>query len=244
MKTHQLYTKPVSNDYRLAYYSSIILVAITFITWTIAMLTPPLAGPFCPGNCFQYPYHEAITRFPRDYYWMYPAIVLNIIYLVYMVIIHHLNSQNKRIYSLSGLLFSASGAILLVLNYFVQVSVIQPSLLNNEFDGIALLTQFNPHGLFIVIEEAGFSFMAIGFLFTGLCFSKNDRLQQIIRIIYIGSFLLAIVSFFVISLFYGIFREYYFECAIISIVWLTMIVNGILLSRYFSMKYHKTLKIM
>lgn len=238
MKTHQLYFKPAGSEYRLAFYSSIVLVAITFITWAIAMLTPPLSGPFCKGDCFEYPYREAITRFPRDYYWMYPAMVLNVVYIIYMAIVHHLAAEDKKMNSMMGLLFAVTGAVILVVNYFVQVSIIQPSLLNSETDGIALLTQFNPHGLFIVLEEAGFSFIAIGFLFTGLSFSKSERLLQTIRVIFIGSFLLALVSFFIISLIHGICREYFFECAIISIVWMTLIVNGILLSLY----YKKSIK--
>ncbi len=200
------------------------------------MLTPPLAGPFCPGNCFQYPYHEAISRFPRDYYWMYPAILLNIVYVAYMAIVHHLTSPGKKMISLIGLLFASSGAILLVVNYFMQVSIIQPSLLNGETDGIALLTQFNPHGLFIVLEEAGFSLLALSFLFTGFSFSSSGKLERAIKAIFIGAFSLGAVSFFVISLFYGIFREYYYECAIIAIVWFVIIINCILLALFYRRK--------
>jgi hypothetical protein len=33
---------------------------------------------------------------------------------------------------------------------------LQPSLLAGETEGIAMLSQFNPHGLFIILEEPGF----------------------------------------------------------------------------------------
>ncbi|MCF8360152.1 MAG: hypothetical protein K9H26_15465 [Prolixibacteraceae bacterium] len=236
MKTHQLYIKPAGSEYRLAFISSFVLAALTLITFIVAIFTPPISGPFCEGNCIAYPYLEAVNRFPRDYYWMYPAILLNIVYVAYVAIVHHLIGPGKKMISLIGVLFGSSGALLLVVNYFMQVSIIQPSLLNGETDGIALLTQFNPHGLFIVLEEAGFSLIALGFLFTGFGFSNSGKFERAIKTIFIGAFVLGAVSFFVISFFYSIFRGYYYECAIITIVWLVFIINGILLALYYRYK--------
>jgi hypothetical protein len=52
-----------------------------------------------------------------------------------------------------GIVFATISCTLLVGDYFIQISVIQPSLLKGETDGIALLTQYNPHGIFIALEE-------------------------------------------------------------------------------------------
>jgi hypothetical protein len=67
----------------------ILLSVVTAGTFTVAVLTPPLSGPFCLEGCFEYPYHDIAQRFPRDYYWMYAAIILYFIYLPAMVVIHN-----------------------------------------------------------------------------------------------------------------------------------------------------------
>jgi hypothetical protein len=132
-----------------------------------------------------------------------------------------------------GIAFALISSGILVSNYFLQLSVIQPSLLNGETDGILLLTQYNPHGLFIALEEIGLLFMSLTFLFMAFVFSGN-RLENSIRWIFLGSFLLSVISLVIISAIHGIHREYHFEVYIISICWLTLIIQGILLSRLFS----------
>jgi hypothetical protein len=121
---------------------------------------------------------------------------------------------------------------MLVTNYFLQVTVIQPSLLNGESDGILLLTQYNPHGLFIALEEIGLLMMSMSLLFIAFVFS-GSRLESSIRWIMIISFILSIISLIVLSLIHGIHREYHFEVYVISINWLVLIVAGILLSLLF-----------
>lgn len=56
--------------------SALATTVLTIITFGIAIATPPLAGPFCTGECYAYPYLDIASRFPRDYYWMYPAMFI------------------------------------------------------------------------------------------------------------------------------------------------------------------------
>lgn len=72
--------------------------------------------------------------------------------------------QDKKIYGYIGLSFSIISATILLIDYFVQISVIQPSLLQGETEGIAILTQYNPHGIFIALEEIGYLMMSLSFL--------------------------------------------------------------------------------
>lgn len=78
---------------KFGYWVSIITAAITVITFAIAINTPPLSGPYCPAGCFEYPYHEIISRFPRDYYWMFPAILLSFSYMVMMIVFQYFKMQ-------------------------------------------------------------------------------------------------------------------------------------------------------
>jgi hypothetical protein len=218
---------------RFGYYTSIVTYLLTFITFGIAICTPPLSGPGCVANCFEYPYTDIISRFPRDYYWMYPAILLTLSYLVFMVCIHNYVSDQRKIFSQVGVLFSVISSLILVVDYFVQVSVVQQSLLLGETDGISLLTQFNPHGLFIALEDIGYIMMSFSFLFMAFAISKSTRLEKLLRWVFIISFILMLLSFVGISIVHGINREYRFEVAVITIDWLVLIIAAILMSKVF-----------
>jgi hypothetical protein len=225
---------------KFSYYISIITSFLTLVTFSIAICTPPLSGPFCQGDCFQYPYTDIISRFPRDYYWMFPAILVSFSYLIMIFSIHHITPPEKKIFSLTALGFALISTIILTLDYFVQVSFIQPSLLAGETEGIAMLSQFNPHGIFIILEEMGFITMNISLFCLVPVFSKTDKPGKSVRLTLIISFALMLVSFIAITAFFGMNREYRFEVAIISITWIELIIAGILFSFFFKNSINKT----
>lgn len=232
--------KEVINS-RFGYYTSILTIVLILITFGIAICTPPLSGPFCAGNCYEYPYADIISRFPRDYYWMYPAIVLTLSYLVFMISIHNYINEQRKIFSQAAVLFAVISTIILVVDYFVQVSVVQQSLLLGETDGIALLTQFNSHGLFIALEDIGYIMMSLSFLFMAFAFSKSGRLEKSIRWVFIISFILMVISLLIVSLKFGINREYRFEVAVITIDWMALIIAGIMMSKIFKRAINNSL---
>src|SRR5688572_6591255 len=108
---------------RIGYFISLSLAIVTLVTFVLAFLTPPRSGPLCTVNCFDYPYTDIINRFPRDYLWMYPAILLTIIYVVFMVCIHHHTSKDRKLFSQIGVSFALMGASTLIIDYFVQLAV-------------------------------------------------------------------------------------------------------------------------
>lgn len=219
--------------YRKTFYASIALAFITALTFTIAFLTPPLSGPFCIEGCYEYPYHDIASRFPRDYYWMYPAILATMLYVIFFALVHVLTFKDYKGYSLIGFGFALIASTILLLDYFVQLFVIQPSILNGEFEGLALWSQYNPHGLFIVLEEAGYFMMSVSFLFTGLSFRDKTKPSKVIRYTMIVGFILSIISFAAISILFGLQREYRYEVAVISIDWIVLIIVGIAGSIYY-----------
>ena len=50
--------------------------------------TPPRSGPFCRTGCLGYPYTDAVAFVPRDYWWLYPQSLLVVLVLVLLVRIH------------------------------------------------------------------------------------------------------------------------------------------------------------
>ena len=203
------------------------------LTLVLAYNTPPLSGPFCQNGCFQYPYLDIASRFPRDYYWMFPTMVFLITYLIMMICIRNRANKSNRLFGQIGAVFATISTTVLLIVYFTQISIVQPSLLKNETDGISLFTQFNPHGFFIAMEELGFIVMSLSFLFAGLTFSANNKLEKWIKWIFISSFILTTISLILITIGLGLQREYVFEVASISFTWLTLIINGFLLYKLF-----------
>ena len=218
---------------KVGFYCAILTALLTILSFVIAYMTPPLSGPFCAGGCFTYPYSDIASRFPRDYYWMYPAMVLNIVYYILMVAIHYIAPVEKKIFSQIGLSFALLSMATFVIDYFLQLSVIQPSLVLGETDGIALLSQFNAHGVFIVLEEIAFIMMSMSMLFMVPVFVGKSKTEKAIRWIFTGNFVLNVITFAMIALSFGILREYRFEVAAFSINWLALVTSGILLSIIF-----------
>jgi hypothetical protein len=218
---------------KVGFYSAILTALLTILSFAIAYMTPPLSGPFCAGGCFTYPYSDIASRFPRDYYWMYPAMVLNVVYYILMVAIHYFAPIEKKIFSHIGMSLALLAMATFNIDYFLQVSVIQPSLVLGETEGIALLSQFNAHGVFIVLEEIAFIMMSMSMLFMVPVFVGQTKSEKAIRWIFIGDFMLTAVSFVLFTVLYGIFREYRFEVAAFSINWLALVASGILLSVIF-----------
>lgn len=218
---------------RFAKSVSLATALLALVTFAIAILTPPLSGPFCEGNCFVYPYHDILSRFPRDYLWMFAALPLTVSYLVMVISVYVVYSTRRRILGLTGVAFALMSTLLLFTDYFVQVSVVQPSLLAREYDGIALLSQFNPHGLFIALEEVGFLFSIVALACIASLFGGPARLEKAIRRIALLFVILAIVAFIWLSFQYGLKREYRFEVVIISLAWFEIIVLGVLIFLHF-----------
>ena len=213
---------------KTGFVSSILLAILTASTFIIAILTPPISGPFSTGAAITYPYADIISRFPRDYYWMYPAMLLVLVFVVYVICVGQDARKEQKVFSAAALSFACISSGIIFVDYFVQVSVLQPSLINGEYEAIALFTQYNPHGLFIALEEAGYLLMSIAILFLTPIFAGPGRIRTALRWTSLLNFIFSILSLIIISIIYGISREYRFEVAVISFNFIALILVGLL----------------
>jgi len=218
---------------QIGFYTGIFTAMITLVTFGFAITAIPISGANCMEGCIDYPYLDTVAQFPKDYRWMPLAMVLVLSYLVLMICIHGYASQEEKIFSQISLSFAILAALTLLVDYFVQFSVVPISLISGETEGIALLTQYNPHGIFIVLEELGYILMSLSFVFAAPIFAGKTRLEVSVRWIFILAFVLTIAALAITSVNYGLDRQYRFEVAVISIDWLVLVVNGILLSIFF-----------
>jgi hypothetical protein len=218
---------------RLGFWVSLLTASLTIVSFAIAILTPPRSGPFCTGSRVAYPYSNTAAFFPKDYFWMFPAILLTPLLLMVCACVHSWVAAERRIFTLIALLFAAIATGLITLDYFIQLQVIQPSLLHAETNGIALFSQYNPHGIFIALEDLGYLMMSAAFFFLGAALARDSRLGIATRWLLMVSSVLACVTFIGMSLYFGNNLEYNFEIAIITISWTALAAASILLSILF-----------
>ena len=224
---------------KFGFYTAISLIVMTIITWILAMKAVPASGPYCPGDCMDYPFEDLILYYPRDYLWMYLAVIQVFAYLIFIISNHFTTQNENKLFSFLSIAFAVITATVLLIVYFVQFSVVPISVMNGETDGIALLTQYNDHGIFIAMEELGYITMSISFLFLAFIFTNKTRLEKSLRIILILGFIFTVFSFVFYSVNFGIDRSYRFEVAAISINWITTITTGILVSIFMRKRLKK-----
>ena len=222
---------------RLGFWVAILTAVSAVTAFAIAIATPPISGPFCQSGCVTYPYANVVSFVPHDYIWMYPGILLTPMFVILMTCIHYYVDDEKEIFSQIGLCFAVISAVAITMDYFIQLTVIQPSLIKGETEGLALFSQYNPHGIFIALEDLGYLMMSLSFLFAGASFAKDERLERAMRWLFILSSLISIGAFIVLSLIYGQNLEYRFEVTIIAINWITLILAGAMLSVFFKRAY-------
>jgi hypothetical protein len=216
--------EPMQLDARLGYRISLATAILTLATFILAILTPPLSGPACVSGCLDYPFRAMAPRFPRDYWWMYPALAVTALYAMLMACLHRHAPEGRKGLTLIGLLLASFAAVVILADYFVQVSVIQPSVLAGETEGIALISQYNPHGIFIALEELGYLLMGFSFPWMAAALPGRNRIERTARWTLHGGFVLILAAFAGITAAYGIRREYRFEIAVISIDWLVLLI--------------------
>ena len=223
---------------RLGFWTSILIAVAAAAALGIAVTTAPArSGPFCMvelvGSCITYPYTDVAAFVPIEYIWMYPAFLMALLFVVLVVCIHHYAPADKQIFSQIALAFAVISATAHATNYFIQLAVVQSSLLKGELQGLSLFSQYNPHGVFIALEDVGYLMMGVAFLFIAVVFSRREKLERAIQTLFIISSVLAVGSLILLALLYGSDLEYRYEVVAILVDWITLIISGVLLSIFF-----------
>lgn len=218
---------------QLGFWSAILTAMLAASAFALGIITPPRSGPFCQSGCITYPYPDVASFVPRDYLWMYPGIVLAMVFVMLVACIHYCTREDQKVFSLIGFSFAVISATLISTDYLIQLFVLQPSLLKGELEGLSLFSQYNPHGIFIALENVGYLMMSLAFLFASAAFSGTTGLERTIRWLFIVGSIAAIGSLIVLSLLYGNDLEYRFEVTILTINWTVLIIAGVLLGIFF-----------
>lgn len=217
----------VRATHRFGFWSAVATTALAVISFAFALTAVPDRVP--------YPFTSRIIveQWPGDYLWMYPAMVLMVVFVALVAAIHGYAPPTRKIFSLVGLCVASVAAAVLLMDYYVQVTVMQPSLEKGQLSGWAILTMYNPHGVFIALEEIGYLLMSLVFLCLTAVFVRSDRLERSIRWLFSLSFAATVIALVVVAATRGIDRGDRFEVIVIAIVWLTLIAAGPLLAMAF-----------
>lgn len=199
----------------------------------MAVTTPTRSGPLCRlKQCVTSPYTDVAAFVPRDYLWMYLALALQATFLVLVSVITGAGLPTPV---LAPLAFLALGAGMLVADCGLQLFVAQPSLLAGETAGLELLSQYNPHGLFIGLENVGYAAPAIGFIFLFLAVTLpgHGRVMGTARRVFAVGGILTWAAWIGFAAGDRAMLEYRFEVARFSLPWLVLVDISLLLAAAF-----------
>jgi hypothetical protein len=216
---------------RLTIWAAILTAIMAAVSLGMAITTPPRSGPFCQHDYVGYPYADVAAYVPRDYLWMYPAMVLTVLIIVLVQCIHYEIEPSRRVLSGIGLTLSAVAAGTLLIDYAVQLSFIQPALLRGEAEGLSPWSQYNPHGVFIALENVGYGLLNLAFLFIGIAMLRTaSRLWRAAASAFVVGAGLTLALLVLCSAFYRVRLDYRFEVTAIGVTWLVLIAAPVLLS--------------
>jgi hypothetical protein len=214
---------------RFGLAAAVTVAGAVVVSAVLAVTTPPRSGPYCRTGCLTRPWTDASSFVPRDYWWMYPMLVLLLAAVALAVTLHALARPGRALAGLTGVLLGTAATTLLVADYGIQLAVVQPALLAGEGGDLVLWSQYNPHGLFIALEDVGYAVWGLAFVFLGSALAARRRSAASAAgwtLLAGGS--LTLVALVAYALAYRSALEYRFEVTAIALAWLTLGVTALL----------------
>lgn len=219
-----------SGERRVLSRTAVTTAATAVVALAVGITTPPRSGPNCRDACIGHPYTGGAEFVPRDFWWMYPASVLALLAVALLGVLPRRDGASAGTARRASVLLAAIAAGVLVSDYGIQLTVVQAALVKGETDGIGLLSQYNPHGVFIALENVGYLLLGLAFVAAAAAFDARSRRERVARGVLGAGGTLTAVALVVQALLYRADLEYRFEVVGIGLDWLVLIVVGVLLA--------------
>jgi hypothetical protein len=128
-----------------------------------------------------------------------PSLFLGSAFLVLMVSIHQVASADKKVWSHTAVVFATAYAVLISMNYYVQLTLVAPRMARGELSGIEMFV-FTPFDSFLyAVDILGYSFMSVATLFAAMVFTGGG-VERVARLFLIANGLL--LPFLALQMYY------------------------------------------
>ena len=124
-----------------------------------------------------------------------PSLLLAPSFMLLILGIHYHAPEDKKIWSHAGLLFATVYAVMVSINYYVQLTLVVPHLIRGEIDSIQPFL-FTPFDSFIYsVDVLGYSFMSLSTLFTAFVFTGRGPERTARRFLIANGLLIPFLAF-------------------------------------------------
>ena len=154
---------PISSSTRAAGFWSAVLCAVFSIGYSVGQIAEWLGWMGSGGGA-----ENASTPLGLVVL-LTPSLLLGSAFLVLTVAINQLASAERKVWSLAAVAFATIYAVLVSINYFVQLTWVMPRLAAGRAQGIEQFL-FTPFDSFLYsVDILGYSFMSVATLFAARC---------------------------------------------------------------------------
>ncbi|MDB4905133.1 MAG: hypothetical protein JWQ63_4414 [Mucilaginibacter sp.] len=112
---------------------------------------------------------------PHELFWVFlPSLFLAPAFLIVMISLHFMASDQERIWTAIGLCFAVIYCAFATMNYFTQLTVMVPALLKGEINESHVLA-FKQGTFMFAIDCLGYFFMSLSTLFAAFAFRDTYK---------------------------------------------------------------------
>lgn len=118
-----------------------------------------------------------------------PSLFLGSSFLVLVVSVHQLSPPDRKVWSHAAVAFATVYAVLISINYYVQLTWVAPRLAGGRIEGMEPFL-FTPFDSFLyAVDILGYSFMSVSTLFASRVFTGKG-LERVVRLFLVANGLL------------------------------------------------------
>jgi hypothetical protein len=109
-----------------------------------------------------------------------PSLLLGSAFLLLMVCVHQVAAPERRVWSHAAVAFATVYAVMISINYYVQLAWVGPRLASGNMEGLGPFL-FVPFDSFLyAVDILGYSFMCLSMLFASRVFTGGGQ-EQLVR---------------------------------------------------------------
>jgi hypothetical protein len=215
---------------RIGMWSAAFTALTTALALALGLVTPPRTGLLCTTDCLAYPYAGAAAYVPGDMLWMIPLFGTAVALLPLVVALGEIVPPPGSVAAHAALAFAALGAGLLMADYALQFGVVAPALLHGHDADVLALSMYNPDGVYVALEDAGYALLGLMFLALAAALPADGRVVRSARWVFAAGGILDLGALAILVGLYGAELGYAYEVTGIGIDLLVLAVAGTLLA--------------